>query len=309
MKLLPGAARGRTTVRAAVTPLAAAAALLLASCATLGPGTALLPPVGGGPVWRPLAPGVETVDLGDPSLPLAAWGVRVDLSTPGLRLVSTPDNGNRPGETDGLRTSTFAQERRLLVCVNGSPFRPEAFVEGRPMDISGLYVYRGRVVSEEAPRFPALLVYPPEGSRASWRVVFADPPALKPGAELPLYALGGFRVLLRKGENRGLDGDREARTAIGTSPDGRTLYFLVVDGRSRIRSVGLSSAETADWLRYLGATEGILMDGGGSTTLVLPDPRGRPALVNSPRDRLGIEREQVVANHFGVGVGEAPGTE
>lgn len=290
----------------------------LGSCATMrAPGAlpmpgalpapgALLPPAGVSPGWRSLAPGIELADLSDGGAPLRAWGVRIDLDESGIAVVCTPENGERPGDTDGYRTTSFAEREGLAVCVNASPFREDARSDGEPMDVSGRYVYAGRPVSETEKRFPSILVYRDvDGPGAPrWSVGYDDPGAPEDtaagGAGEPYYALGGFRMILRNGENRGIDGDREARTAIGTSADGRTLYLLVADGRSRRWSVGLTSRECAEWLRLLGAADGILMDGGGSATLAVRDADGRVALANRPRDRLGIAREQVVANHFGV---------
>jgi len=283
---------------------------VLGSCATLrapgalpAPGT-LLPPAGVFPEWRSLAPGIALAELADVEAPLRAWGVRIDLDEPGIAVVCTPDNGERPGDTDGSRTTSFAEREGLAVCVNASPFREDARSDGEPMDVSGRYVYAGRPVSETEKRFPSILVYRDADGPGEprWSVGYDDP-ADTAGADdagEPYYALGGFRMILRSGKNRGIDGDREARTAIGSSADGRTLYLLVVDGRSRRWSVGLTSRETAEWLRLLGAADGILMDGGGSATLALRNADGRVALANRPRDRLGIVREQVVANHFGV---------
>jgi hypothetical protein len=286
----------------------------LGSCATLrAPGAlpapgALLPPAGLSTEWRSLAQGIDLAELTDSEAPLRAWGVRIDLDERGLSVVCTPDNGERPGDTDGERTTSFAEREGLAVCVNASPFREDARADGDPMDVSGRYVYAGLPVSETEKRFPSILVYrDADGPGAPrWSVGYEDPAdvpedtAAAGGAGEPYYALGGFRMILRNGENRGIDGDREARTAIGTSADGRTLYLLVVDGRSRRWSVGLTSRETAEWLRLLGAADGILMDGGGSATLAVRDADGRTALANRPRDRIGIVREQVVANHFGV---------
>lgn len=282
----------------------------LGSCATLRmpgalpPPGAILPPAGG-PEWRNLAAGVEITELSDAEAPLRAWGVRIDLAEPGIAIVCTPDNGERPGDTDGLKTTSFAEREGLTVCVNASPFRKDARSDGEPMDVSGRYVYAGLPVSSTEKRFPAILVHRgPEGAeRPRWTISYDEG---SDGGGEPYFALGGFRIILRSGENRGIDGDREARTAIGSSADGRTLYLLVADGRSRFWSVGLSSRETAEWLRSLGASEGILMDGGGSATLAFRDAAGRTVLANRPRDKLGIVREQVVANHFGIRSEPAP---
>jgi hypothetical protein len=80
---------------------------------------------------------------------------------------------------------------------------------------------------------------------------------------------------------------RHPRTAVGFSRDSTTLYLITVDGRSESSS-GMSLAELAALMQSLGVAQGLNLDGGGSTTLVL---RGR--VVNHPSDSTG---ERTVGN-------------
>lgn len=84
---------------------------------------------------------------------------------------------------------------------------------------------------------------------------------------------------------------RHPRTALGLSQDGKTLYLVVVDGRSTA-SVGMSCAELATLLRGLGAWHAVNLDGGGSTAMYVAGQ----GVVNHPSD--GTER--VVGNHLAV---------
>ncbi len=73
------------------------------------------------------------------------------------------------------------------------------------------------------------------------------------------------------------------------SPDG-WLFLIEVDGRQPTESVGLMRPEFAELMRALGATEGIALDGGGSSTLVVRRLGDSDAgMVNSPSD--GKERK------------------
>jgi hypothetical protein len=74
---------------------------------------------------------------------------------------------------------------------------------------------------------------------------------------------------------------RHPRTAVGFSRDSTKLYLVTVDGR-RESSSGMSLAELARLLQSLGVYQGLNLDGGGSTTLVI-----RGALVNHPSDSEG----------------------
>jgi len=75
--------------------------------------------------------------------------------------------------------------------------------------------------------------------------------------------------------------DRHPRTAIAKLKDGRIL-IATVDGRQRGVSVGMTLTELANLLLEFGAVDGINLDGGGSTTMVI---NGK--LVNAPSDQTG----------------------
>ncbi len=83
---------------------------------------------------------------------------------------------------------------------------------------------------------------------------------------------------------------------MGVSEDGRYLYLLVIDGRKDKYSVGVAYNEIAEWLMVHGAFNGINLDGGGSSTLVIAGRGGEPVIVN----RYSDPTERVVANHIGI---------
>jgi hypothetical protein len=61
---------------------------------------------------------------------------------------------------------------------------------------------------------------------------------------------------------------RNPRTAIAYND--QYVYFIVVDGRDVVNSVGMTIAELAAFTRdYLGAVYGVAQDGGGSSTMVI----------------------------------------
>ncbi len=76
---------------------------------------------------------------------------------------------------------------------------------------------------------------------------------------------------------------RHPRSAIGFTSDGEVL-LLAADGRRPGYSVGLTVAETTRLLRSFGAVDAVMLDGGGSTHLVV-DGRtsNRPCCDNAPR--------------------------
>jgi hypothetical protein len=82
-------------------------------------------------------------------------------------------------------------------------------------------------------------------------------------------AIGGGPQLLRQGEIEPVDDhkshSRHPRTAIGWNS--KNLFLVVVDGRQRGLSVGMTLPEVAAYLVRLGCNEGINLDGGGSAEM------------------------------------------
>ncbi|MFC7340191.1 phosphodiester glycosidase family protein [Saccharopolyspora griseoalba] len=122
--------------------------------------------------------------------------------------------------------------------------------------------------------------------------------ALLPAEAPPLeFAVGATPILRGGAALPDLDTTELApRTAAGISPDGSVVHLAVVDGRSAISS-GLNLRETAELLASFGATEGVNLDGGGSTTMAVREPGDDLATVrNVPSDG----RPRQVANGIGV---------
>lgn len=241
--------------------------------------------------WRPLFQGVELIDLEarQPRL-MRGHAVRIALGTPGLRFLATPDNGDRPDHTDGLKTSTFLTRYKCQLAINAAPFSPIHAEEGLPQKIEGLTVSEGKVVSPEKGNYPALLIT--KDNRAS----LARPPFRLEGVHT---AVSGFGIVLENG--RVLEGGKDVhpRTAAGISRDGKTLFWLVIDGRQHKYSLGATTGEVGQWLAALGAWDGINLDGGGTTTLVIERPGGFQ-VVNRPIHGGKPGTERVSASHLGV---------
>ncbi|GEM_PF-3337886 len=112
--------------------------------------------------------------------------------------------------------------------------------------------------------------------------------------ELMYNASSGSPELLRDGQK--LDygtgsfvTGTHPRTAVGVDKTGRYFYMVVVDGR-RTKRKGMGLSTLADCLLALGVHNGVNMDGGGSSTMVVSGK-----VKNSPSD--GHERS--VTTHLG----------
>lgn len=84
---------------------------------------------------------------------------------------------------------------------------------------------------------------------------------------------------------------RNPRSGVGISRDSTTLFLITVDGRQEA-SVGMSLAEFASLMLRLGVYEGLNLDGGGSTAMIVDGN-----LVNTPSDKVnGVSVERTVGN-------------
>lgn len=118
----------------------------------------------------------------------------------------------------------------------------------------------------------------------------------KPLAEKVEFFVAGLPRIIRDGKvsveadegpNKHID-PRHPRTAVGYDESGNNVYFVVVDGRQPGYSVGMSLDELARFMVNIGVYQGLNLDGGGSSALVVKD-----VVVNRPSDTTG---ERAVSN-------------
>lgn len=98
------------------------------------------------------------------------------------------------------------------------------------------------------------------------------------GTSLPSYpdvntireAMGGSgHIILRNGEITNINNpDVHPRTFMGISQDRKTIYSVAIDGRWT-QSAGIDLDDEGRVLKWLGAWDGINLDGGGSTCMVV----------------------------------------
>lgn len=93
------------------------------------------------------------------------------------------------------------------------------------------------------------------------------------------YAVSGFAKVLSEGVCSG-DKTLHPRTGFGISKNGRYMIIVVVDGRQKGYSEGCTTKELAELMKYFGAWEGMNMDGGGSSSLVILDKKNKPVMLN-----------------------------
>ena len=236
--------------------------------------------------------------------------VKIDLTTPQLRFHVTGRDKDWGKPMPGFEKKFVIRTRRqtcrqfmeekvkagenMVLTVNGTPFAPWQPPWNHPYaDGQGLLVNDG------------VLVAPPRRSRPGFIVKKDGTFALesykaKDDLSHIRYAFSGFSVVLKKDKIVDKNDRREApRTGFGMSADCKTLYIITADGRQPEYSMGLTTWEVGEMLRYFGASDGLNMDGGGSTTLYIRNASGMKRLTHYIRgyDRslgavLGISLEK-----------------
>ena len=204
-------------------------------------------------------------------------------------------------EAERTPTTVHAQRHGALAAINGSYFdmsrhNPICYlrIDGNELGINTPQVvdsihrkyYQYGSLSLRGGR-PHLFV--PDSARLSERTL-KDSNIMTAG---PMLIWHGKLVPQRV--DKSFVADRHNRTAVGCRNDGTTL-LVTVDGRTR-ESLGMSLMDFQLLLRYLGCSDALNLDGGGSTTMYV---RGIPhgGLVNHPSDngRYDFKGERGVSN-------------
>ncbi len=234
------------------------------------------------PEWKPIFRGVAVSwrEVDEPLQKIVA--LRINLKARGIEFKTTPPNKDfKPNERETWRQTTadFLVENKLAVAVNANfytPFNAETIRNPGDANVTGLAVSDGFVESAPQIGFPSFLVKK-DGS-VEIRQVAPDEDL----SEIE-QAVSGSSIVLKDGEVvETADDSVHPRTAVGYSQDKRYVYFIVIDGRRPGYSVGASLKSVGETLKYFGASEGLNLDGGGSTTMVARGKDGTPQVLNRP---------------------------
>ena len=191
--------------------------------------------------------------------------------------------------------SAFAERSGAYAAINGSYFDMDA---GNPVCYLRI---DGKPVGENTPaktdsvnrKYYQYATLALRGGRA--RLAMPDSNRLWENSLSDSNIMTAGPMLLRKGEmvpqrdDRTFVTQRHNRTALGLRPDGTTL-LVVADGRFKHTAEGLTLPELELVMRWLGCTEAINLDGGGSSTMYV---KGKPhgGVVNYPSDNRQHDHE------------------
>ncbi len=176
-----------------------------------------------------------------------------------------------PGDRGRAAVGAWAAEIGADAAINGNWYAPW----------DGPAVAGGRIYGGSDHGYTALF-----GFTADGEVIVEHHREINDGVDPRIVeGISGHPTLMHRGERTtDFGGDptflnRHPRTAIGLDASGDVLILVTVDGRRR-DARGMTGDETARLLEQLGASEAVMLDGGGSTTMWIA---GR-GVVNRPSD-------------------------
>ena len=233
--------------------------------------------------WQSVGPGVDYQEFRRDDIDVHV--TRIDLSSDKIAVITSRESEK------GTRVSDFGRKNKALAAINGDYFDDRFHPIGTTVGPCGAWEDVLHSKREG-------LVAVGDGNAVITRQSDTDPSA--PAPDWAAAAISGWPALivdcdpLPARKLPGSDAFTRAahpRTAVGLSRDGRTMYFVVADGR-RTGVPGLTLAQLAKFMaQELDACSAINLDGGGSSAMWVGN-----RIVNRPAD--GVERP--VGNHLAV---------
>ncbi|NJK37561.1 MAG: phosphodiester glycosidase family protein [Oscillatoriales cyanobacterium SM2_3_0] len=235
--------------------------------------------------------------------PLMVHVIKIDLTAPGINLFVTPGEPGEDGQEIAAQTTAeFLEGYQVQVAINASFFYP-IFLKtywnyfpktGDRVQVVGQAISDGVIYSEPQKHWYVFCV-------ADQNVVKIYPERCP---NLTVHAVSGNSLLLQGGQPVPIKNSEDGnqlfpRTAVGFDAAGKTLWFVIVDGRQQGYSEGMTLAELQNVFIDLRADTALNLDGGGSTALVIEHRRGSRTL-NSPIHTRIPMRHRPIANHIGV---------
>lgn len=277
---------------------------LAVAAALVAPLPAQTAPAPAKPKSAPLSLRLEKAPADEQPAPVVGWSetrtrprplrihfLKADLRSPRIEpcviLAADPD-GAGPAEAALTKPAALVRaEPRILAAVNANAFahlpgantaeQKRGWYPGKPVDIQGIAAANGNIRSPHA------------GGRTDFWFDPDGKPHLGPAGDgqSVRHAVADWGdLLVRDGRTVAKpDAALHPRTLAGFDATSRWLWLVVVDGRNRGTSEGMTLTECAALMTACGCANAINLDGGGSSILLQKDP-AKPNLttINRPSD-------------------------
>ncbi len=221
----------------------------------------------------------------DTPRPLKIHYLRADLTCRNLEVFTLPGNdpdGSGPAESELTSPSDLITRYHALAAINANAFAGlrgtendiRGWYKNRPVDIQGMVVSDGKVVS------PAQ-----SGRTAFWLDTLRHTHIGDTDTQAVRQAVSDWSTPLLINNKIIPDSTvsiLHPRSALGFDESGKWLLLMVVDGRQKGYSEGVSLHELAKLFKAEGCTQSINLDGGGSSIMLIQYPGGEIKTVNRP---------------------------
>lgn len=244
--------------------------------------------------WQPHPAVTVSVRTLDTPRPTVISGAVVDLSHPGLEIITSQPRDD--GRFEARTTQAFVEATDVALGINAHFFTP--FTSNHPLDfypregdpVRAIGFAAADGVVHTSKLWRGAVIYFGDDGRAS----------VTPPVDGVWDAVGGRNILVTDGKVAPLtDRGTAPRVGLGIADDGLTLVTAVVDGRQPGYSEGMSLPELAALMIEMGAHDAIELDGGGSATLAVAGDGGAE-VINCPIHTRIPGRQRPVASHLGV---------
>lgn len=238
--------------------------------------------------------------------PLLFHVVTIDLTAPGIQFLASPQGMAADGkETTADTVPNFLRSHNLQLAINANFFYPMHVTHpldysprvGDGVNIVGVAISEGKQYSAPEDGWAALCIL----STQDIRITQGDCP------EKTQQAIAGDIQFVEDGALydeqlslvKGSELKRFPRTAIALSADNTKMWIVLVDGRQKGYSEGVTMTELGEFIIGLGADRAINLDGGGSSVLAA-EIDGEAKLLNAPIQARVPMYLRPVANHLGL---------
>lgn len=220
--------------------------------------------------WVKLSEGIYHCSFFDETSHSICNAVKINLDTPNLFLIASEPVEQLEDNSYIFKAETtphFARNHNAIIAVNATPFN---YPSGRLSDkrtLAGIYAVNDTIFAPKAGRYSALIFTADQNENLSASII--DSQNEFEADNSSRFAFGGFWTLIRDKQIISFESkQKEPRSAAGICDNGKTLIIISID-KTGITSKGATFNETSSILSRLGADEGIMLDGGSSSSLVI----------------------------------------
>lgn len=219
--------------------------------------------------WTALYPGILISHIRYAEYPLTVHAVKIYLSDPSLRIaVTEPFMFENSGHSVKRETArAFAKRNNTAVSVNAAFFNTKSLLFSKKAEPIGIHIYDKKLLNPPDARYGA--VYFTDSGTA----VIAEPQSADTIPHNTIYAVSGYKMILKNGRavKTGIGRREDSRTCAGVADGGKTLILFFAEAENKLKSRGITYDEAAFFMKKLGASDALHLDGGGSSSLVIKE--------------------------------------